>query len=172
MLLGDCAYFKSGEVAIGSITPRFADSGSTSKLPCIPLSGLARHVRCECQSCYRYQDQVGLLEKCRTVVLGKGHIRLCLVEGLFQADFHPRQVLALVRGTPYVKPYRAPFWSGRSGDIALLVDLKHNQELSQPYDTRSLADDKWTNNGVGCYTCVRHELSKKASIAKVGKNDW
>ena len=48
----------------------------------------------------------------RTVVLAKAHTRLCLVEGLGQAGFRPRQVLALVHETPYLKMYRAPFRSG------------------------------------------------------------
>lgn len=65
----------------------------------LPLSGLAKVVWLGLQS---YPDQAERLAMFHTVLLAKAHIRLCLVEGLGQARFHPRQAPLQVHETPCI----------------------------------------------------------------------
>lgn len=66
----------------------------------LPVSGQAKVVRFGFQS---YHDQADRLAKIHTVVLAKAHIRLCLVEGLGQAQYPPLQAPLQVRETPCIE---------------------------------------------------------------------
>lgn len=102
-----------------------SSQASTSKSMLLPVSGPAKFVRFGFQS---YHDQADRLAKFHTVVLAKAHIRLCLVEGLGQAHFHPRQAPLQVHETPCIE---LPFGAGPNGIVPIKLQTTTNEQTTR-----------------------------------------